>query len=216
MENYHPMNRAYNKNREGYRVCVKCKIEKPLTSEFYSKDKNRFAGFMYKCKSCEKLRRDLRVHRYIDMTPEQKAANRKNNRKYTSHGKGRAVAMINAYRKVDKNVGRTCDLDTDFMLNNIFNKPCSYCGSTDQIGCDRVDNRIGHIRTNVIPACKVCNMVRGNTFSYDEMIKIGLVIKEIRTHRTIIGVSPPRNGMTNPTKKLSINDLLSGKRPPEE
>ena len=45
----------------GYRICIKCKETKPLTEEFFYKDKNRKEGLMYRCKLCDKQRKETRI-----------------------------------------------------------------------------------------------------------------------------------------------------------
>lgn len=171
------------KNREGHRVCSCCKLEKELTSNNFCSDKNRKSGFSYRCKSCDSIKKDNRKERYKKLSEEQKEIHRAKNREYTSKGLGRATALICAYRKVDRKKGQVCDLDRDFLVNNIFNKECIYCGSLDNIGCDRVNNNVGHIKTNVVPCCRICNTTRMNNFSHDEMILLGKTIKEINKNR---------------------------------
>lgn len=48
-------------------------------------------------------------------------------------------------------------------INAIITAPCLYCGD-DQCfkTIDRIDNSIGHVKSNVVSACYRCNMVRGN------------------------------------------------------
>lgn len=60
---------------------------------------------------------------------------------------------------------------------------CEYCDSTSDVGMDRVDNRLGHAEENVVWACSLCNMTRGNRFTVAEMREIGHVIKKIRNGR---------------------------------
>jgi hypothetical protein len=51
------------------------------------------------------------------------------------------------------------------------------------IGCDRLDNDKGHTKDNVVPCCVSCNTVRGNNFTYEEMLVIGKTLKEIKANR---------------------------------
>ncbi len=76
------------------------------------------------------------------------------------------------------------NLSFDWFLENIWNKPCVYCGTTSRpIGADRIDNTKGHTRENCIPSCGICNTTRKDTFTVDEFKKIGVVISEIMQHR---------------------------------
>lgn len=91
--------------------------------------------------------------------------------------RSKASKMISSYRFKDNSKGLICDLDIDFVVNEIFSKPCSYCGATDKIGCDRLDNSKGHQKENVVPSCYECNTIRKNIFSFDEMVKIGKFLR---------------------------------------
>ena len=93
--------------------------------------------------------------------------------------------MISSYKIKDKKRDlEICDFDIDWMIDNIFNQKCVYCGDTKRLGCDRINNDVGHIKTNVVPCCYECNVARGNNFSYDEMKVIGKVIRKIKLHRS--------------------------------
>ena len=70
------------------------------------------------------------------------------------------------------------------MINNIVSKNCIYCNNNLNIGCDRIDNNIGHIKTNVVPCCYICNIVRSNNFTIEEMKLLGKVIEEIRINKS--------------------------------
>lgn len=100
--------------------------------------------------------------------------------------RNKASKMISTYKCKDKKKGfEICDIDIDWMINNIFHKPCIYCGDTKNIGCDRIDNSKGHIKSNVVPCCYSCNIVRNNTFTYKEMLLLGKTIKQIKENRGI-------------------------------
>lgn len=94
----------------------------------------------------------------------------------------KASKMISAYKCKDKKRNLSCDLDVEFMIN-LMNKPCIYCGDTQFIGADRINNSIGHVKNNVLPCCYTCNTVRNNVFSYEEMLVLGKVIRELKNKR---------------------------------
>jgi len=102
-----------------------------------------------------------------ELTEEQKQKHREAVRRYreTPYGKKmtRARMLIYNYTKEDKMYGReTPDFDAKWVIDNIFSKPCVYCGETDwhKLGCDRVNNAVGHIKSNVVCSCFHCNMTR--------------------------------------------------------
>jgi len=98
--------------------------------------------------------------------------------------RSKASKMISSYKNKDKTIGvEKCDIDIDWMIDNIITKPCIYCGDTHRVGCDRIDNDKGHTKDNVVPCCYDCNCARNNNFSYEEMKEIGKTIAEIKKRR---------------------------------
>lgn len=100
--------------------------------------------------------------------------------------RAKASKMLSSYRCRDKKKGlEICDMDIDYMLNNIIRKPCVYCGDTRRVGADRIDSSKGHTKDNVVPCCVECNQVKGDMFSYEEMLVLGKTIREIKEKRFI-------------------------------
>lgn len=96
----------------------------------------------------------------------------------------KASKMISAYKNKDKKNGTDiCDITIEWMIDNIINQPCIYCGDTNRVGCDRIDNDRGHTMDNVVPCCYECNCARNNNFSFDEMKIIGKSIAQIKQNR---------------------------------
>lgn len=98
---------------------------------------------------------------------ERKERKREAMKRYLSTENGakmnRASYLISNYRKDDIKYGREIpDFDSKWVLENIFSKPCVYCGETDWhlLGCDRIDNSKGHIKDNVVSSCLHCNMTK--------------------------------------------------------
>jgi hypothetical protein len=60
---------------------------------------------------------------------------------------------------------------------------CHYCcGPLEAAGSglDRKDNTKGYILDNVVPCCKSCNIIKGDRFSYEQMMKLSPALKQIR------------------------------------
>lgn len=77
---------------------------------------------------------------------------------------GRATCLLHAYNQADENRGRgKGDLTAQWIIDNIFSKPCTHCGETDwtKIGCNRLDNSKPHTKDNVEPCCGDCNIRLG-------------------------------------------------------
>lgn len=97
---------------------------------------------------------------------------------------GRASYLASDYANFDKLSGRPAgDLTAQWIVDNIFTKPCAHCGETDwrKIGCNRLDNSKPHTTDNVEPCCWKCNTqlarkIQGkNVYQYtldNELIKV--------------------------------------------
>ena len=95
----------------------------------------------------------------------------------TYYKNNRDAELFKIYRKEDIRKGFDNDLSEEWLRDNITTKSCFYCGTTSRpIGADRIDNSKGHTQENVVPCCKICNKVRNNIFSVDEMKMLGKVI----------------------------------------
>lgn len=99
--------------------------------------------------------------------------------------RSKASKMISSYKLKDKKMGfvKICDINIDWMIENIITKSCIYCGDTHRVGCDRIDNDKGHTKDNVVPCCYDCNCARNNNFSFEEMKIIGETIRKVKRAR---------------------------------
>lgn len=97
----------------------------------------------------------------------------------------RVVRMFGAYKLRDKKRNLHNDITLEFFREKI-KEGCIYCGDKNRVGFDRIDNNLGHIKSNVVPCCYVCNCARNDNFSFEEMKLIGLAIKEIKAMRVKI------------------------------
>lgn len=82
------------------------------------------------------------------------------NKQYRQTPIGRAVNLLGGYQRNDKKYKRgECTLTAQWIVENIFTKPCAHCGKTgwEIIGCNRLDNTLPHTPDNVEPCCEECN-----------------------------------------------------------
>lgn len=87
---------------------------------------------------------------------------------------GRAATLIHKYEQSDIKYNRgKGDLTPQWIVENIFSKPCAHCGETDwtKIGCNRLDNSKPHTMDNVEPCCKECNDKLGCEYKQQLMSK---------------------------------------------
>jgi hypothetical protein len=162
--------------------CSNCKIDKPRDLIHFHAKKINSDGLNGKCKQCRKGEHKLWIN-----TPEKKLRYNLGKRKY-DRTTGYIRKLLRSYSCNDKKRNRVCSITQEWIEQNIINKPCTYCGDNDptQIGVDRIDNSIGHTPANSVPCCRVCNVVRGNIFSVDEMKQIGAVITNIKKTRRVL------------------------------
>lgn len=110
--------------------CKDCKQIK-LRSEFYYRVKK---GYDSICKNCKRIRLDAIVET-------------------------REARLLRSYKRHDKEAGRECTLTKD-EVKDIITLSCVYCGVSNNIGLDRIDNKLGHIQGNVVPCCHKCNTMK--------------------------------------------------------
>lgn len=96
------------------------------------------------------------------------------NAEYSKTPIGRAHNLLSSYRHNDKIHERgECTLTAHWIIENIFSKPCVYCGETgwEIIGCDRINNSLPHTPENCVPCCGKCNSKKGS-IPYEEYLKM--------------------------------------------
>lgn len=96
-------------------------------------------------------------------TEESLAYKRKDSKEF----KRRLTRCRNRATKINKEFDLTLEFYSDLMKLG-----CYYC-KTDLIDVsgfclDRIDNNLGYLKTNVLPCCKQCNYLRGNSFTVEE------------------------------------------------
>lgn len=91
--------------------------------------------------------------------------------------------MLSAYRCKDKKKGFVTTITREYLEDVIRHGKCVYCGDTEKLGLDRIDNNRGHEMGNVVPCCYECNCARNDNFTHEEMLIIGKAIREVKQKR---------------------------------
>ena len=106
---------------------------------------------------------------------EHKEEKKKYCKHYRSTYFGRAKSLKSRYIQNDKEKGFPTDknIDEDWIIENIFNSQCIYCGENNwrKLGCDRIDNTKGHTPDNCVCSCWDCNNDRKDKFTVEEFIQ---------------------------------------------
>lgn len=95
-------------------------------------------------------------------------------KQYYNNKKGKSIYLLKSYKRRDKATNRgECTLTPEWIIENILNSKCIYCGETDwkKLGCDRINNDKPHTPENVVCSCGKCNKER-NTKSFEEFLKM--------------------------------------------
>ena len=151
------------------RICKKCGVEKSH-SEFAKHKQCKF-GITHECSVCALKRSQYRTPDKLAMKSEydKRRYERSSKRQKIDRESDPAKYKLSTYKSFDKKRGINSDIDYEFVLNAI-DSPCFYCGLKDKqnVGLDRIENSIGHMKSNVVPCCSLCNMTRGDRFTHED------------------------------------------------
>jgi hypothetical protein len=70
------------------------------------------------------------------------------------------------YKWGAKSRGYKFELDFE-TFNSILKQSCHYCGKKESNGIDRIDSTRGYDMDNILPCCKICNVMK-MIHSYDD------------------------------------------------
>lgn len=178
--------------------CSQCNISKDK-KEFY-KDKNKKDGLQPICISCSK---EWRIN-----NPERCKVNYESWVKRNPERNRRNSAWSSASRADRKKGLATCSKEEFYKVLDVV--ICFYCGFSGPIGVDRMDNTRGHVLGNMVPCCGLCNAIKSNVFTVDEMIIFGLSVRFVRLRRNI-GVIISEGGLRT-LQKSYVDGLLKGEK----
>jgi hypothetical protein len=172
-------------------ICPKCKEEKILEKDF-SKHKNRENGYYVWCLKCtsklNKISYGKHKEKVLKRTSEyNKKVNYEYQRRWGNTHKD--LMKIRSLRSRCKRTGIETMSEKEFMDWFSAQKPvCSYCGIPEEklkdhnlynfqtgkrLGVDRKDPKKGYIKGNVTLACSMCNSVKSNVLTFEEMKEVG-------------------------------------------
>jgi hypothetical protein len=172
-----------NEQKKEYNLKNKDKIKEQKREWcLNNKDKINNNRIKWRIENKDKINKNMREWRFKNRDIQLLKSN-KSQRRWRIKTLCREKNLIDNYIFYDKKRNLNCDLTKEWLRENITSKSCVYCGDIEKIGCDRIDNSKGHTKDNVMPCCLSCNRARGDEFSIEEMLKIGIVIRQIKKDR---------------------------------
>lgn len=136
--------------------CSKCLKDNLSALDFDTTHK----GYQYSyCKECRRNQvNSARRIRY--RKPENKLKKKLKTQSFRQNPEKRANVIAKDSKSSDKKHGREFNLTIE-RIRELIENTCQYCGENKlQMTLDRIDNSIGHIESNVVPACIRCNLIR--------------------------------------------------------
>lgn len=145
---------------KGLKYCPDCNETKGLSS-FWKDSSKRNNGYCTYCIDCSKVY--SKTHK---MSDESKA----NSKVQRATDSGRFVYAKNKCKQLGQDWNLTKEEFTE-----VTNQSCFYCGGELPEfgkGLDRLDNDKGYSMSNIVPCCTVCNRVKGDHFTKEQMIEL--------------------------------------------
>lgn len=155
------------------KLCKKCNILKPATTEHFLRNKK---GFLYSyCRECKnKYLSDRRVSSPRVKLSDEELKNRKINRYNNDKINDWARLLVNTARHNAKRYGKEFNIDTDYVLDLYENQnhKCYWYGiklspslthrDPSKPSLDRLDCSLGYVPGNVVLSCMAANIGRSN------------------------------------------------------
>lgn len=148
------------KSTETTKFCARCGdwLDKSMFYSYTRKNSDRveYSAYCIVCTAELKKNLDEEDRIALNFIHRKSDRSRRRNPDYV------AYYILRDSRYQDKSKGRENDLDEKFIAEMISHG-CSYCGATSdevRIGLDRINNSLGHLKSNVVPACIRCNNTR--------------------------------------------------------
>lgn len=152
--------------------CRECKKKKPLSEFSLDRGKPRRL-----CKKCASIEQSARYKNQGARGREKVLANW-----YAYFERDPTKARFTLSKGAAKQKGVAWELtleDYRFINSQI----CYYCGGAlppKGIGLDRIDNAQGYTMNNVLPCCSICNIIKGDNLSTEEMVLVARTVQEYR------------------------------------
>ena len=170
------------------KICSRCNMEYPVSTEYFYKDKNGLYGLRSICKICQKKYREENKEKIKkskseyyqnnkEKIEEHKKIYRLNNKDKVAkwhknvQNKNKEKYLEDRRKYSQKRRAILNGLDNDFTeedwlyCKEYFNYSCAYCGNTNNLTQEHVipvTKGGSYSKNNIIPACTACNCSKQN------------------------------------------------------
>jgi len=186
-------------NQSPPKECSRCKIKKHIKE--FTKDKYTKDGLDCWCKKCKKEWQSSKKGKKAMNRYNRSLKGKKTAKKYYYSVKGQKTKRcysqtpegIYAHIKGGANhrsiVFNLIKEDFVKWYEN-QEKICIYCGRIEdeaikdrngnykRLSIDRKNNNLGYQLDNIVLCCHRCNTIKSKTFTYEQMIRVGNILKE--------------------------------------
>lgn len=155
------------------KYCKSCKIEHPLTSEYWYPKRDKLYG------QCAVRARERRRIWSKNNKDKIRAYKRKNGYKYKESLKGRYSTLKKECKRRNKNL----ELSLEQYKDLVENSSCDYCSNDlpkQGTGLDRKNNNLDYTIENCVPCCYECNSIKGQFLTYEEMKEVSKLLQRLR------------------------------------
>jgi len=147
----------------------------PKLVKFYTRAGGE--GLRSRCVKCENQARVARDKRSPETTAARMSRRDARVSKMRREGIDTARWIFEDSQRTDRRYGRVFSL-TKGEIAAMIAHGCDYCGEHRlRMTLDRIDNDVGHIKENVVPACIRCNYMRRD-MPYKAWLKIVPAVRE--------------------------------------
>ncbi len=157
------------------KLCSACLQEKPLTVQFYHRNRTSRDGFQAECRPCRSIRAKYDQRRKErQATPEHRAYACRATKRARTKPKGFFLSIVSEIRQRSRRFGLSCDVTRDWLME-VHEKQAGLCALTGDtmtftIGhgivgtncsVDRIDPNGGYTKDNVQLVCLWANIMKG-------------------------------------------------------
>ena len=172
-----------------YRKVISKRYHEKYKEEINLKIYNKF--WRKNCPECNK------IMRYTNKSNLDKSIRLNLSCKNCKHKLRPYEYIYNHLKYISKRRKIECQLTYEDFLEFTNIKKCTYCNELvnwkthtfnknnkkSGYNLDRIDNNLGYIKSNCCVCCPMCNSIKSNKFSYEEMLELGKIVSNIKRKR---------------------------------